>query len=75
MLFRSAIRSARVPELAAWRGIAAAVGAWVAIYGGIYALSAWPDMTWHIITSLPRLLIPVAMVALPLVVVAMPKPA
>ena len=66
------VRIAREPELACWRPVALAVLMLLTAYGGIYLLSAWPDYRWHIITSMPRLLIPLAMLGVLLVAVALP---
>jgi len=67
------IRIARDPALARWRLIAPVVGSLLALYSGIYIFSAWPSLALHVVTSLPRLLLPVAMPALLAVAAAVPR--
>jgi hypothetical protein len=66
------LRIARAPALVAWRWLAPVSALLLAIYSGIYLLSAWENYALHIVTSLPRLLLPVAMAALIGVAVAVP---
>jgi hypothetical protein len=66
------IRIGREPALARWRFAAGINAALIAIYAGIYVFSAWPVLPWHMLTSLPRLLLAPAMMAIVLVAVAIP---
>jgi len=47
----------------------------IAIYCGSYIFSAWPQLSVHVNTSLPRLLIHVSLPALLAIVLAVPEPA
>jgi hypothetical protein len=67
------IRIARDSELARWRLLAPVMAALLALYSGIYIFSAWPSLPLHVVTSLPRLLLPVAMPAVLAVAVAIPR--
>jgi hypothetical protein len=66
------VEIARQPTLARWRVLAPIIAALLCIYPGIYLLSAWPSLPLHVVTSLPRLLLPVAMPALLAIAVAVP---
>ena len=44
----------------------------VALYGGIYIFSAWPNYRYHVTSSLPRLMMDVALVAVFAVGLALP---
>jgi hypothetical protein len=68
-----AFRVLRVRSLAAWRFLPEIIIALLALYSGIYILSAWTSLGLHLVTSLPRLLLPVAMPALLLVAAAAPS--
>jgi len=67
------IRIARDPALARWRLLAPVMAVLLALYCGIYIFSAWPKLALHVATSLPRLLLPVAMPALLAIAVAVPR--
>ena len=60
-------------SLARWRLLPLIMVALLALYAGIYIFSAWPSLTLHLVTSVPRLLLPVAMPALLLIAVAVPS--
>jgi len=63
----------RNPALARWRILPFMILALLALYSAIYLLSAWPSLGLHLVTSLPRLLLPVAMPALVLLAAAAPS--
>jgi hypothetical protein len=67
------IEIARQPALARWRLLAPIIAALLLIYTGIYFFSAWASLPLHVVTSLPRLLLPVAMPALLAIAVAVPR--
>jgi hypothetical protein len=69
----AAIRIAREPTLARWRLLAPVIAVLLALYTGIYIFSAWPKLALHVATSLPRLLLPVAMPALLAIAAAIPR--
>jgi len=68
----AAIRVWRDNALACWRILPPVIVALCALYSAIYLFSAWPSLALHLVTSLPRLLLPVAMPALLLVAAAAP---
>jgi hypothetical protein len=63
----------RQPALARWRLLAPIIGALLFAYTGIYIFSSWASLPLHIVTSLPRLLLSVAMPALLAIAVAVPS--
>ena len=68
----AAVRIFREASFARWRPLALGVFAVIACYTALYAFSAWPNLPWHMLTSLPRLLLPPAMIAVVLVALALP---
>jgi len=66
------LRVARDPRLTPWRWLAPVVVLLLALYSSTYVFSAWENHASHIVTSLPRLLLPVAMAAIVAIAVAVP---
>ncbi len=66
------LRIARDTRLMAWRWLPPVVLLPIALYSCTYLFSAWENPALHIVTSLPRLLLPLAMAALIGIAVAVP---
>lgn len=69
----AAIRVARTAPLAHWVPLVPVLFGIVAVECGPYLLSNWPDVLNHIVFSLPRLLLPPAMLAIVLISAGIPK--
>jgi hypothetical protein len=63
----------RAQGLAPWRILPGMIVALLALYSAIYLLSAWPSLGLHLVTSLPRLLLSVAMPAILLLAATAPS--
>lgn len=64
---------ARNETMKPWKLLAPLIAVPLAIYSFIYIFSAWDSLPLHVVTSLPRLLLPLSMPAILAVVVATPR--
>lgn len=66
------LRILREPALAQWRFAVGINAALIATYAGLYMFTVWPVLSWHMVTSFPRLLLAPAMIAVVLIAIAFP---
>ncbi len=69
----AAIRVARTAALAEWVPLVPVLIGIITVECGPYILSNWPDFLNHIVFSLPRLLLPPAMLAMVMIAAAVPR--